>query len=165
VVAIRPIDAGEGALFREIRLRALADAPGAFERTLAEEELKPQAEWDESARLASAQGELAIYIAEDGGRTLGMAGGFLDRRREGTAMLWGMWVDPDARRTGLGARLAAEVERWARSRGCSCLALWVAANNVAALSLYERLGFESAGEEKPLASSPAILERRLVKRL
>lgn len=161
---IRPIAAGESALFRDVRLRALADAPDAFESTLAKEAAEPDAWWEDTAERAAAGDDLAIFLAlAEDGTALGSAGGFRDRTRTGTAMLWGMWVDPAARRRGLGRRLAAEVERWARMHGFGTLTLWVEAGNEAAVALYTELGFRDAGEEKQLGSNPALRERRLAK--
>lgn len=53
-------------------------------------------------------------------------------------------VAGDARRSGLGTELVSAALRWARLRGAKTAWLQVSSENVAALSLYERLGFSVA---------------------
>lgn len=50
-------------------------------------------------------------------------------------------VARDRQRSGAGTHLMAELMRWAGSRGARNVYLQVAADNVAALALYDRLGF------------------------
>jgi len=55
-------------------------------------------------------------------------------------------VDDRHRRSGLGTRLMAELMRWASVRGAGQVYLQVAAENTAALALYERLAFSAHHE-------------------
>ncbi len=50
-------------------------------------------------------------------------------------------VAQDRKRTGAGSHLMAELMRWAQARGARSVYLQVAAENLAALGLYDRLGF------------------------
>ena len=76
---------------RTLRLLALADAPDAFGRTLAQEKALEPLEWRE--RLSTA----ATFLASEGGEDVGMAtaADFYDRPE--AAGLFGMWVAPDRR--------------------------------------------------------------------
>ena len=56
-----------------------------------------------------------------------------------------MWVDPSARRRGIGRRLVDAVLRWARDRHQPAVWLWVASHNTAAKRLYEEAGFSDSG--------------------
>jgi len=62
------------------------------------------------------------------------------------ASAWGgiaaMWVDPAVRRRGLASRLLAALVDAAADRGVASLHLQTDSDNAAALSLYERRGFE-----------------------
>lgn len=57
-------------------------------------------------------------------------------------------VSPDARRKGVGSRLMAMLEDEGKSRGVEQLCLEVASRNVAAIGLYSRCGYNTAGVRK-----------------
>jgi ribosomal-protein-alanine N-acetyltransferase len=57
-------------------------------------------------------------------------------------------VDPDRRRQGVARALLADLFARARSEGARRLVLEVAADNAAALSLYESQGFRPIGERR-----------------
>ena len=129
---------------RAIRLRSLADAPSAFAVTLAEDAARPAASWRE--RLAAS--DAATFVARaDGadGADVGLVVGASFRGREPAAGLFAMWVAPEARGAGVGARLVDAVVAWARERGHPRLLLEVADDNAAAIRLYERKGFAPTG--------------------
>jgi ribosomal protein S18 acetylase RimI-like enzyme len=63
----------------------------------------------------------------------------LDGRRD-LAVIWDLRVVPDARRGGVGSRLFAAAETWARARGCRRLEVETQNNNLAACRLYARQG-------------------------
>lgn len=52
-----------------------------------------------------------------------------------------MAVEPSVRRCGIGSRLLAAAEDWARRRGLPYMGLMVTEDNAAARALYERAGF------------------------
>lgn len=60
--------------------------------------------------------------------------------------VFGLAVDPGARRRGVAAALLSSAEELARSRGARKLSLRVLSTNQSAISLYERLGFRREGE-------------------
>ncbi|ANY08673.1 GNAT family N-acetyltransferase [Pseudonocardia sp. HH130630-07] len=68
---------------------------------------------------------------------------------DGEGLLYGMWVDPGARGTGLAAELVDAVVRVAREHGHRRLALKVEPGNARARALYRRTGFrdDPAGSE------------------
>ena len=125
--------------YRAVRLRALADAPDAFWMTSAEEEAFEDERWQE--RLASA----ATFVVVDVSADVGVVTGAAYEGREGVAGLFGMWVAPGARGTGVADLLVDEVVAWARSAGFERLVLDVADENAVAIRLYERKGFLPTG--------------------
>jgi dTDP-L-rhamnose 4-epimerase len=143
-IAVRRVRAGEGERVRELRLRALRDAPHAFSSTLAHEAGLTAATWDERARAGG------IFVAVEAGEWLGMAGGYLPGDRPGAAELWGTWVAPAARRRGLGRALVDAVVEWARGEGLLRVELSVADVAPEAAALYRGAGFEPTGEQRPL---------------
>lgn len=56
--------------------------------------------------------------------------------------LEGVYVLPAERRSGIGARLVAEVENWARSLGCSELASDAELDNRMSHAFHRSIGFE-----------------------
>ena len=61
------------------------------------------------------------------------------------AYLISMWVTPDMRGCHVGDLLVSAVIDWARASGFKQLLLDVADTNVAAIRLYERMGFVPSG--------------------
>jgi GNAT superfamily N-acetyltransferase len=61
--------------------------------------------------------------------------------RDDLAAIWDIRVTPGARRTGIGAALIAEAERWAHRRGCRTLSVETQNNNVGACRFYANAGF------------------------
>ena len=140
ITRLLPADA---ALYREIRLEALTIAPEAFAGTIAAESAEPLSWFAE--RLDSA----AVFGAFDGGDLLGIAGFFVKPgpKQAHKGVLWGMYVRPEARRSGIGRRLGEAVIRHAQN--CvEMLQLSVVSDNALARKLYDGLGFTEYGFEK-----------------
>jgi ribosomal protein S18 acetylase RimI-like enzyme len=99
-----------------------------------------------------------VFVAVERERCLGMAGGFFAAEERETATLWGMWVDPGARRRGLGRELVEAVAAWARVCGARRLRLAVTDCDASrpAAALYGELGFVETGEHEELASDPSL---------
>jgi ribosomal protein S18 acetylase RimI-like enzyme len=155
-VELRRLRAGEGARFRELRLRALQDTPDAFGSSY-ERELELDApSWERFAEGSERALTEIVFVAEEDGAWLGMAGGYLLPDDPAAAGLWGMWVAPEARRRALGSHLADAIAAWARARKALRLDLSVTDRAEAAAALYERLGFTPTGEREPLASDPEV---------
>jgi ribosomal protein S18 acetylase RimI-like enzyme len=159
---ITRLGAGDVDRFREVRLRALADAPKAFASTYEREAAYPRETW---AERLTAQGWVHLLAVDGGGPALGMASGRVDPDPPGTGHLLGMWVAPEARGRGVGVRLIEEVAGWAVGVGLTHLILWVTDPNLAARALYERSGFRATGERQPLPSDPSIMETKFVRDL
>ena len=124
---------------RRIRLRALHDAPEAFETTFEEANARPFENWQQQLEA------LATFVAVADGLDVGMARGTRQQERPGAADLISMWVAPEARGRGVGLALIDAVAVWARAEGLPSLILDVTEGNAAALSLYTRAGFRPTG--------------------
>ncbi len=82
------------------------------------------------------------------------AGFLIGRAVAGEAELLTLAVDPAARRAGQGARLVAGFLDTARMRGADSAFLEVAADNAAAIALYNRAGFARAGLRRGYYATP-----------
>ena len=155
---VRQARAADWQALRELRLRALADAPDAFASTLEEEAALPEEVWRQWAQGGPASVD---FVASEGGADIGMAAIFAVADAPGRVHLVGMWVDPRHRRRGVARALVGEAVRWAQERQASEVILWVADHNSPARTLYERIGFRPTGERQPLPSNPALSESLL----
>jgi|SRR5215831_2209507 len=154
---VRPFTADEWRIYRDLRLRALADSPDAFGRTLAEEVSRLDAEW--VRRLgSSADSERNLpVVAELRGEPIGLAWGRIDTSNLDAAVLTQMWVAPPHRGVGAGQMLLRAVIAWAKGRNVSFLDLGVTCGNSPARRLYERAGFKPRGAPEPLRAGSDLL--------
>lgn len=155
---VRQAQAADWQALRQLRLRALADAPDAFASTLEVEAVFPEELWRQRARRGSAS---ATLIAHGSGIDVGLARIFAEPDAPGRMHLVSLWVDPSYRRRGVAHALVDRAVAWAVDRRAREVILWVADQNTAARRLYERIGFRPTGERQPLPSNPAIIESRL----
>ena len=159
---IRRIRADEGPALRALRLEAIADTPTAFGSTLAETEARPVDYWQARAQSAADGHDNVLFVAEENGSWIGLAGGYLDdERSDGSVDLISMWVHPAYRGRGLGRQLVQRVVGWARERGAPRVFLWVTEGNEAAEVLYERCGFRDTGGRQALPSHAGMREREM----
>jgi GNAT superfamily N-acetyltransferase len=155
-VDVRPLGAGEGARLRELRLRALRDAPLAFASSLEIEVARPESYWTDLADASATASDRAVFVAADGQRWLAMAGSRWFDQSAGIAQLWGMWVEPAVRGIGLGRLLVDRATSWAAERGAYVLRLGVTDRASEIAAFYEHLGFERTGETKLLPPDGAV---------
>jgi GNAT superfamily N-acetyltransferase len=149
---VRRLCEDEAALLRGLRLRALAESPRAFGAALADEAGLPPEEWDGCAAAGAAGEHQVVFVALDGAEPVGMAGGRWFERAQDTVALWGMWVDPSARGTGVAVALVDAVRDWARASGARRLRVGVVLDGAG--RFYERLGFRREGELRRLTRDP-----------
>ena len=148
---------------RDLRLRALADAPDAFGSTFEEETGYGEPDWREWV-TGWDEADHGFVVAERDAAWLGMAVGDHEPGRP-RAHLYGMWVEPSERRSGIGAALVDRVVRWASERGAAELHLGVTEGNDGAATFYERLGFEDTGVRSPLRPGSELVTREMFRRL
>src|SRR5262249_30880240 len=95
----------------------------------------------------------ACWIAERDGQNVGCV--FLvqarddktDKPERGLAQLRLLLVEPSARGLGIGARLVAECERFARHAGYRGIKLWPQSTVLAARAIYAKAGYRLVGSE------------------
>jgi RimJ/RimL family protein N-acetyltransferase len=132
--------------FRLIRLEGLENAPEAFGSTFEKESSESgQYFLDRLTRSA-------VFGGFAGNRLVGVAGfySFDDTKSRHKGVLWGMYVTPEARGSGLATALVETLLEHA-SEEVEQVQLTVVTSNPRAKRFYERLGFVEYGlEEKAL---------------
>ena len=158
--AIRRLSSSDAPAYRELRLLGLRAHPESFGSSLAEEAGKPMP-W-----FATRLEQRAVFAA-DRSITSGLCGVAGFYRQDGAnqrhkGVLWGMFVRPDARGTGLANRLLARVVEHA-SGVVEELRLTVGALNTTAIRLYEQAGFRPYGlERRALKAGDAYFDEMLM---
>ena len=136
-VEIQRIGPDEWEVFRDLRLRALREAPYAFGSRYEDWAQAPEERWRD--RLENVP--LNLVARMDGG-LVGMASGVIED--EDGVELISMWVDPAARGCGVADALIEAVVAWART-GDRSTYLMVRSENARAVSAYTRAGFVDLG--------------------
>jgi len=156
-LTVRRFLAHEWRKYRELRLRALKDAPDSFGSTYEHEVARSDHDWE--SRLsegATSSAELPLVALVDD-ISVGLAWGRVDDRDSSVAHLFQVWVAPEARELGVGRLLLETAIAWAKEQGMRELQLDVTASHPAAPRLYRRAGFVEAGEPEPVRPGSAML--------
>jgi GNAT superfamily N-acetyltransferase len=98
-ITVRLLDESEWSMYRDVRLRALAESPGSFTATLAEEADRDEQFWRDrmtrSHRLLAERGPVPEGIVSLGPY----------EQEPSAAEVFGLYVVPEARSTGISWRL------------------------------------------------------------
>ena len=138
-------------LYREIRLEALKDSPEAFGSTFEVESSQPVS-W-----FADRLGSSTVLGAFRGPELVATAGFAIQQgqKRAHKGLLWGMYVRPPARASGIGRRLIEAIFDVARPH-VELIQLTVVRDNARARRLDMSLGFVDYGlETKPSSRTAA----------
>lgn len=143
-VTIRPLTSTDATTFRDLRLRALAEAPEAFGASLEEEGDQPLDAF--ARRLAPPEPSQVFGALRDDHGLTGIAGflAYTGLKTRHIGLLWGVYVAPQWRSSGIGAALLDAVIDHARQH-VLVLHADVGVDNHAARRLYESRGFRCYG--------------------
>ncbi len=157
---IRRLGAEDARAFRELRLEGLKMHPEAFGASFDDELAQP---------LERAAARLAENVVLAGFDAAGALQGIIGLRREKAAKIrhrasiWGMYVAPSGRGTGLAKNLLQAAINEAMV-DCQSVLLSVTASNEAAKRLYQRAGFrEWAVDRKALCVEGAFVDEVLMR--
>lgn len=160
---IRELGPSDGLAYRDVRLRALREAPSAFASTLEEESGHSESFWrDLVSRTASAM-EATVLAVDRGGTLAGTAFVRVSSDPPHDGYVGAMWVDEDLRGGGWADALLNEAERFAQRLGSTAMELWVSGSNPQAQRFYERNGYRPTGVQEPQSSG--IIAHMLLKPL
>ncbi|HET7397250.1 MAG TPA: GNAT family N-acetyltransferase [Intrasporangium sp.] len=144
-ITVRALGEADWEEYRSVRLAALRESPEAFVASLEEEQAYDESAWrdrmNRSQRLlAVRQGEAVgvVSIGEGEGNT-GEVG-----------ELFGLWVAPDYRGSGVATLLVKEAASRARTSGRRHLVYWVGTENGRAVAFASGMGFLPTDYRRPM---------------
>jgi GNAT superfamily N-acetyltransferase len=146
-------------MLRSIRLESLLDTPEAYGSTYGEASAWRDDRWRTAAR------QWHFYLAERDDEVVGMVSGGLNEVAPGTHWMYGMYVSPVARSTGVAASLVEATCDWAVEQGGDALYLHVTESVARARAFYERSGFLATGGTITMDRDPSIRLMTMVKSL
>ncbi|MCA8960015.1 MAG: GNAT family N-acetyltransferase [Planctomycetes bacterium] len=166
-MTVRRLLSADAEQFQAVRLRGLSEWPTAFASSAEEEAGTPLTVVAE--RLED-NPDGAMFGRFDGERLLGVVGVQREAMKKlaHKAVVWGMYVIPEARRSGVGRALLRQALRYAATElGVEQVQLGVNTTNRAALELYRSAGFEVFGTEPGFLRVDGVLhdEHHMVCRL
>jgi len=138
--SIRKLDEKDWRVFSEIRLRALQTDPRVFGSSYELESKFEAADW----RTRLSNPDSAVFAVFDRERAVGMTGVSVDRHDPSrkTALLWGSWLEPDARGKGLSKLLYEARIEWATQQpGVDRIIVSHRESNVASKLANQKFGF------------------------
>lgn len=148
-ISIRRLVPMDAPAYRALMLEAYERHPDAFTSSVAERAALPLAWWEE--RLdADALVPSVVLGAWRQDKLAGAVGILFETREKARhkSTLFGMYVLPEFRHSGIGHELVLAAIEFARARGgIKIMQLTVTHGNTSAQSLYERCGFVSFGLE------------------
>jgi ribosomal protein S18 acetylase RimI-like enzyme len=145
-IIIRKLQPHESAIYREVRLSCLKNAPEYFGSTYAEEVLNPKFVFE--TFIENDSPDHFMFGAFDDEKLIGITG--FNRMARQRAMHRGevvqVYVDSNYRGQNIGEKLIRRALEYAFTLdGIEQVQLSVIANNKAAIELYEKVGFKSFG--------------------
>ncbi len=144
-IVVHPLGEEDWQDFKAIRLAALTDAPDAFVASASEEGEFTEDLWRERMRRSTR------LVAEQDGEPVGVLSVGPGVGTDGTvAEIFGLWVHPDARGTGVATALVEAGATRARSQGRSHVAYWVGTENGRAVGFASGMGFRPTDFRRPM---------------
>ena len=142
-VEIRRLTQADADLYRDIRLEALSANPEAFASTFETENAQPL------SAFATTLGNSTVLGAFRDSKLVAIAGFAVQQGQKMAhkGVIWGMYVQPGARRGRIGRQLVEAILDLARQR-VELIQLTVVSDNEPARRLYANLGFLEYGIEK-----------------
>lgn len=149
--SIRFLEERDASAFRLLRLEALRELPEAFGPTYVEERNMPCEEYFRRFKEDWISGDNAIVGAFQGARIVGAVGlrRWTREKQRHKAYIWILYVELDARGSGIGKQLLDEIITYGRHmEGLDQVQLSVSAESHSVRSLYASSGFRPYGREQ-----------------
>jgi GNAT superfamily N-acetyltransferase len=146
-ITVRVLDVSEWSLYRDLRLRALAESPSSFTATLAEEADRDEQFWRDRMTRSHR------LLAERGPTPQGIVSIGPYKEDPSAAEVFGLYVVPEARGTGVSWRLVEAAAALAIQQAYRQLYYWVGTDNGRAVGFAQNFGFRGTDYRRPSRSS------------
>jgi ribosomal protein S18 acetylase RimI-like enzyme len=144
-ISVRPLGEEDWQQYRDTRLTALRESPEAFVATVEEEDAFDESLWRERMNRSTR------LIAERDNAPLGIVSvGRSSDDNPKTSELFGLWVSPEARGSGVASALVRAGANLAREQGQTQLAYWVGSDNGRAVAFASGFGFRPTADRRPM---------------
>ncbi len=148
-ITVRALGEDEWEQYRSVRLSALEESPEAFVASADDESAFAEDLWRDrmrrSQRLLAEQDGAPVGVA-----SIGQARHDGEKDNNKVAELFGLWVAPPARGTGVATQLVQAGADAARQQGRSHLAYWVGTDNGRAVAFASGFGFRPTDRRRPM---------------
>lgn len=143
-ISVRLLGAEDWETYRDVRLAALQDSPDAFVATYDEESQQNEQYWRDRV------GREPRLLAERDGQAQGIVGVGQYAEDPEVGELFGLWVRPEARGTGIARQLVQAGADQARADGRIQLYYWVGTENGRAVAFASSFGFRPTSRRRPM---------------
>lgn len=155
-VIIRPAVMADMAELIKLRIAMVSACPDSFLDDYGELSEWSAADWGSWFSRLTENPNSRLLVGQAGEELVGIVGckGVSHKRASHVATLVGVGVLPQFRNQGIGKKLLQEIIGWVKTKtGIKRLQLTVYADNLPAISFYEKLGFKKEGLFKDYAKS------------
>jgi RimJ/RimL family protein N-acetyltransferase len=141
MISIRRLQLGEGELYKQMRLKALQEAPYAFSSTYKSAASRTEGSWNEQADGTARESDRAAFIAFCSDEPIGIAA--LYRHPEGSESgeVLQVWVAPAFKGKRAAFDLLNAVFQWGAENGFREIVATITKENMGALKFYRKYGF------------------------
>jgi ribosomal protein S18 acetylase RimI-like enzyme len=145
-LTVRALTEDDWEAYRAVRLEALRESPEAFVATVEEESQYDEAVWRDRMKRSTR------LIAEQEGRAVGIVSvGRAKTSGEASAgEIFGLWVSPDRRGTGVATKLVRQGAAQALEEGHRHVVYWVGTENGRAVAFASGIGFRPTDYRRPM---------------
>ncbi|GAA4877638.1 GNAT family N-acetyltransferase [Serinicoccus chungangensis] len=145
-IHVRVLGPDDWSSYKDVRLRALRESPEAFVASAEEEEAFPDDRWQERMERSRR------VLAYDGDEVVGVVSVGTGHRTNipGAGELFGLWVAPARRGTGVARRLLEKAAKVGREIGLRQLVYWVGTDNGRAVAFASSFGFRPTDDRRPM---------------
>jgi len=143
---IRRIRIGEFDLFKQIRLRALKEAPYAFSSTYESALQRSEESWREQADNSAQGSDRATFITFSDDAPVGIAALYRVENQTSVGAMLQVWVAPEHRGTGVARDLIDAIFEWAGENNFRMILSRIRDGNIRAQKFYTKYGFSNSDE-------------------